>query len=257
MNEQVVEAVMQGATDYLTEVAARPLLAGIAITTEVLFGFPAQQLGEAARTHESDLVVLCSHGRTGFTRWALGSVARTLVHQSTVPVLVLRKAEVLAHVELARSFRTLVPLDGSKLSEAALAPAEALTEVLAAPGQGALHLVQIIKTFPSPPQGGLGNAPNEEARQRASSYLTTMAERVESKVTGHELAVTSSVELASDVAGALLDVAEPADSGGCDLIAITTHGREGLERWVMGSVAERLLTTTKLPLLIVRPQQKR
>ena len=49
---------------------------------------------------------------------------------------------------------------------------------------------------------------------------------------------------------------EQADPGGCDLIAISTHGRSGLERWVMGSVTQRLLDTTRLPMLIVRPQKK-
>ncbi len=73
---------------------------------------------------------------------------------------------------------------------------------------------------------------------------------------GHRLALTSSVEVASDVASALLGVAEQAGPGGCDLIAISTHGRDGLERWVMGSVTERLLNTTRLPMLIVRPQKK-
>ncbi len=42
----------------------------------------------------------------------------------------------------------------------------------------------------------------------------------------------------------------------CNLIALSTHGRKGLERWVMGSVADRLLNTTKLPMLIVRPLKK-
>lgn len=43
---------------------------------------------------------------------------------------------------------------------------------------------------------------------------------------------------------------------GCDVIALTTHGRGGLERWVKGSVTERVLNATKLPLLVVCPRQK-
>ncbi len=252
MNEQIVESEMHGATHYLTGVAARPPLAGIAITTEVLFGSPARQISETVRTHGSDLVVLCSHGRTGFARWALGSVAHTLVHQCTVPVLVLRQDGEVAPVEAARSFCTLVPLDGSSLAEAALAPALVLTEALAAPGRGALHLVQVVIAA----EESFASSMSEEARRQAGTYLATVAERVKSRGTEHTPTVTSSVELASDVASALLGVAEQAGPGGCDLIAISTHGRGGLERWVMGSVTERLLTTTTLPLLIVRPQPK-
>ncbi len=256
MNEQVIESEMAGATDSLTAIAASRVLAGIPTSTEVQFGFPAQRLIAAAEAHGCDLVVLCSHGRTGFTRWALGSVAHTLVHQSTVPVLVLRQDNTLAHVEMARPLCTLVPLDGSTLAEAALAPAAALTRALAAPGRSELHLVQVVKDFQSKAEAGEVFELNEEARQRASSYLAATAERLLDTEAGGALAVTSAVELASDVASALLGVAEQAGSGGCDLIAISTHGRGGLERWVMGSVTQRLLDTTKLPMLIVRPQKQ-
>lgn len=256
MTEQIIESEMAGATDYLTAVAARPILAGMAITTEVLLGFPAHQLSEAAQAHGSDLIVLCTHGRTGLIRWALGSVAHTLVHQSTVPLLVLRQEHALAHVETARPFCTLVPLDGSELAEAALAPGLAVTEALAASEWGALHLVQVVKAFQSTAEEGFVSELNEEARRLARSYLATAAERLESQMTGQRLAVTSSVEVASDVASALLGVAEQADPGACDLIAISTHGRSGLQRWVMGSVTQRLLDTTHLPMLIVRPQKK-
>ena len=75
--------------------------------------------------------------------------------------------------------------------------------------------------------------------------------------------ISWSVSFGTDVASALLSQAEPGAQGQgtagsrcCDLIAISTHGRHGLERWVMGSVTDRLLNTTKLPLLIVRPSRK-
>lgn len=253
---QVVESEMTGASDYLKAVTMRPELAGIEVTTEVLFGIPAQLLTQSARVHGSDLVVLCSHGRTGLTRWALGSVAHTLVHQSDVPVLVLRQDDMLAHVE-KRPFRTLVPLDGSELAEAALAPAATLTATLTAPARGELHLVQVVKAFHSTTEEGFVSELNEETRHRARSYLASVAERVQTTEMGHGLTVTFAVELASDVASVLLGVAEQADAGGSDLIAISTHGRSGLERWVMGSVTDRLLNTTTLPILIVRPQRKR
>lgn len=254
--DQIVESEMQEAADSLTAIAAQPYLVGIAVTTEVLFGSPAQQLSGAARKHGSDLIVLCSHGRTGLARWALGSVAHTLVHQSPVPVLVLREAETLARREPRQPFYTLVPLDGSTLAEAALAPAQALTEALAAPGQGALHLVQVVKAFQSTIDEGFVSELNEGARRLARSYLATVVQRVASEVPDREVVVTSSVELAPDVASALLEEAGQAGPGGYDLIAISTHGRHGLQRWVMGSVTERLLNTARLPILIVRPQQQ-
>jgi nucleotide-binding universal stress UspA family protein len=76
-----------------------------------------------------------------------------------------------------------------------------------------------------------------------------------------KLAVTWSIALDTDAADAIIRVAEIGEDpegsgvfGGCDLIALATHGRGGLQRWAMGSVAERVLAGTTLPVLIVRPQ---
>lgn len=253
MTGEIIESEMAAATDYLTEVAARPELAENEVTTEVLFGFPGQQLIGAAITHGCDLVVLCSHGRTGFTRLALGSVAHTLVHQSPVPVLMLRPKAALAHIEATRSLYTLVPLDGSELAEAALAPAQALTSALAAPNMGVLHLLQVVKDVHAKAEDGGASRLNDKAYRLARSYLATVAERVGAKMTGHTVAVTFSVEYASDVASTLLAVAEQESPGGCDLIAISTHGRGGLQSLAMGSVTQHLIETSRLPMLIVRP----
>ena len=138
MTEQSVEMEMAEAASYLNTVAAWQILAGIKTTTEILFGLPAPHILGAARSRRADLIVLCSHGRTGFTRWVLGSVAHQLVHQSAVPVLILRESEsaaLLSHGEAARPLCALVPLDGSQLAETALIPAAYLT---AAP-RGPLH----------------------------------------------------------------------------------------------------------------------
>jgi len=263
---EIIEVEMDGATDYLKAVAASQILAGIETRTEVSLGMPAQYLIAVTEAHESDLVVICSHGRTGLTRWALGSVAHSLVHQSAVPVLVLRQEEALslsANGEQPRPLRTLVPLDGSPLAEAALNPAANLTAALAAPAQGALHLVQVVKPFATTTEEGVDSELNAEALQRARTYLATVAERLQAMVKDFKLSITYDVEPGTDVASALVSLAEHGSKGkgtggvsACDLIAISTHGRGGLERWVMGSVTDRVLNTTKLPMLTVRPPKK-
>jgi nucleotide-binding universal stress UspA family protein len=263
---EMIEVEMDGATDYLKAMAASQLLAGIETRTEVSLGMAAQYLIAVTEEHEVDLVVLCSHGRTGFTRWALGSVAHSLVHQSAVPVLVLRQEEALSlssNGDRKRPLRTLVPLDGSPLAEAALSPATHLTAALAAPGRGALHLVQVVKPFPSTTEEGVVSELNAEAIQRAKAYLAHVVERLQGMVKDLRLAVTYSVELGTDVASTLVNLAEHRSEGkdaegvgACDLIAISTHGRGGLERWVMGSVTDRVLNTTRLPMLTVRPPKK-
>ncbi len=266
MTEQAVESEMAGAADYLKAVAASPGLSGIETRTEVSFGLPAQYLVAAAEAYESDLVVLCSHGRTGFTRWALGSVAHQIIHHSTVPVLVLRAGEPLPPVsraDAARLLSALVALDGSPLAEAALAPAAHLVAALAAPARGALHLMQVVKMFPTTAEEGFVSELNEEALKRTEASLATVKEHIQETFRDLNLSITWSVALDSDVADAILGTAEHGEQmegaegfSGCDLIAMSTHGRGGLERWVMGSVTERVLNTTKLPMLIVRPKKK-
>jgi nucleotide-binding universal stress UspA family protein len=255
LSEQVIESEMSEATHYLKTVAAWPGLSGIQISTEVACGLPAQYILAVARSGEVDLIVLCSHGRTGFTRWVLGSVAHTLAHESTVHTLVLRESEpaaLLTRSDAARPLCALVPLDGSALSETALIPAARLVAALAAPAQGALRLVQVVKLVQATADEGFVREINVEALQRARTYLATAAERLQMTAKELGLAVTWSVAQEKDVASALVNLAEHGEKG-CDLIVISTHGRGGLERLVMGSVAERLLTATKLPVLIVRP----
>ncbi|MDQ2884636.1 MAG: universal stress protein [Chloroflexota bacterium] len=265
VTEQSVDAELTQGTDYLRTVAASLQLSGIQTTIEVVFGLPAQYILAAAATRKVDLIVMCSHGRTGFARWALGSVAHTLAHESTVPTLILRESEptsLLSSTDNMRPLCALVPLDGSELSEAALAPAAHLVTALAAPAQGALHLAQIVTLAPA--EEGFVIEINEETLQRTRTYLAQVAERLQTTMKDSKLFITSSVELEKDVSSALAHLAEHGsarkETGGidsCDLIAISTHGRGGMERWVIGSVTDRLLTSTKLPMLIVRATTKR
>ena len=264
LREQEIETGTTVAGDYLRTVVASPVLDGIQVTTEIGPGLSAQYILAAARSGEFDLTVLSSQGRTGFARWVQGSVAHTLAHESTVPTLILQEHEpaaLLARAEAARPLRALVPLDGSPPAEAALAPAAHLVASLAPRGE--LHLTQVVKSVQISAEEGAESSRDAEGRARAMAYLTQVAERWQATAEELGVSLTCSVACGTDVASALLSQAEPgaqgqgtAGSQNCDLIAISTHGRHGLERLVMGSVSDRLLNTTRLPLLIVRPPRK-
>lgn len=262
LREQEIETGTAVASDYLRTVVALPVLDGIQVTTEIDPGLAPQYILAAARSGEFDLTVLSSHGRTGFKRWVLGSVAHTLAHESTIPTLVLRENEpatLLARADAARPLRTLVPLDGSPLAESALAPAAYLVAGLAARSE--LHLTQVVKPVQNSAKESVENSLDAEGRARASTYLAQVAERWQAMAKEFGISLSYSVAFGTDVASALLSQAEAgeqgqgiADSTSCDLIVISTHGRHGLERRVMGSVTERVLNNTKLPVLIVRSQ---
>jgi len=264
MTEEVIETELAISSSYLDRVAKARELAEIETTTEVMFGLPAQDILAIAESRSVDLIVMCSHGRTGFTRWVLGSVAQKIAHHCPVPLLVLREGKLLpleSPPDAARHLTALVPLDGSPLAEAALFPAANLVAALVAPAAGALHLMQVVKQLSTTADEGFITQLNEETVERAKTYLMSVKERLQAGLKDRKLTIIWSVALDADAADAIIGTAEQREQqegaeglGGCDLIAMSTHGRSGLERWVMGSVMERVLGATKLPMLIVRPQ---
>jgi nucleotide-binding universal stress UspA family protein len=169
----------------------------------------------------------------------------------------------LSRVEAAHPLCTLVPLDGSVLAETALLPAVHLVAALAAPAHGSLHLTQVVKLVAPIAEIGLARQAIEEALKNAEMYLSSVEERLQETVRDLELSMTWSVALDTDIADALIGTAEYVEEGkgpegfaGCNMFAMATHGHGGLERWVMGSVTERVLNATHLPMLVVRPRKE-
>ena len=257
MLEQAIDDDLARAKKYVTTVAASSELAGIKTITEVLPGEPATTIFAAARAHSADLIVMCSHGNTGVKRWILGSVSQKVARHSPIPVLILREGTGMP-VQKAHPVRIMVTLDGSSLAEAALTPAAYLCSALSAPAQGMLHLALVLRRTEaqSSDQG-------DKAMKNAQAYLLLIEQRLsEGDMAALNLQVTASAAIDEDVAESLIRVAETGEGmgevegfEGCSGIAMATHGRGGPQRWMMGSITERVLETTKLPLLIVRPQR--
>ncbi len=270
--QELLEAELAKARYYLADVAQSEQLAGIRTETAVLSGAAAPAiLAVAGGDHGQlvDLIVLCSHGRSGFTRWALGSVAQKVARHSPVPVLVLREGSPEHEDRLAEvpsSPCALVALDGSRLAEAALVPAAQLVAALAAPAQGALHLALVVPlpTIRSEHEDQRHDGKvREQALREATTYLSAVADGLRHGLAAElNVKVTWSATVNEDVADALLRMAELGEEtgtyeiAGCDLIAMATHGRGGFARWMIGSITERVLTGTTLPLLIIRPQEQ-
>ncbi len=257
------EAREAEATSYLSGILLTHAneLGAIKTEMDVTAGAAAQEIYAAARLEAVDLVILCSHGETGLRRWVFGSMAQEVVRHSPVPALVLQEHST---PRPGRALHMLVPLDGSALSETALLPAAQLIALLAGPAQGTLHLLRVVDLPPAygkmRSQANVTKGMEEEARQEAQQYVQSVAERLRAELPAAlNLSITSSVTINTDVAGAIIAAAErpcsTESSGGADVIALATHGRGGLRRLVIGSVTEHILGATKLPLLVVRPQQ--
>jgi nucleotide-binding universal stress UspA family protein len=261
--EESLQVRIAEATSYLTRVVQFDQddeLEGIETSIEVLSGEIAPTLLSHTQSSGTDLIVMCSRGETGLKRWMLGSVATKVARHTPVPVLILCEHEPvppLPQPGLLITVRALVALDGSAFSEAILKPAAHLVAALATPAQGALHLLRVVDVSAT---NGLGNsqAYNESARQNAQEYLASVVERLQNGCAARlRLAITSSVVAERDVAGAIITAGKRlGENGGSErIIAMSTHGRGGLQRWAVGSVTERVLHKTTLPLFIMRPQE--
>lgn len=268
-----IDGELEDATSYLKRVATSAELAGLRVITTTIHGAIAPIIMATAIEHHADLIVLCSHGRTGVAHMIMGSVAEKIARHTTVPVLIIRENAELPEVsptEISQPLRVLVPLDGSSHAEAALEPAAVLLTALALPAQKvAIHLVRVVE--------GRGQATastfdendtmhvTENSLSRVRSYLKRTAQLIQEgtltpEIAKRHIAVTWSIALDTDVARGIVHIAETGEDaegagvfGGCELIAISTHGwGGGLRHWAMGSVTERVLHTTKRPILVVR-----
>ena len=273
--KQEVLQITSEARKYLADVSSSDILTGIPTEIEVSYGVPASTILDMVPTQNVDIIIICSHGSTGMRHWVLGSVAQKIARHSPVPVLILREDGTLPlgsypdPTRPLRAFGAIVALDGSALSELTLEPVAHLVAALAAPAKGILHLTHVI-ALPLPEGGpdaedSIEPGMQEDALRKVKKYLSNVTEELhQSLAKDLKLVVNWSVATDSDVAQGLIGVAEKGEisygtaiAGGCDLIAMTTHGRGGIQDWTLGTVAERVLSGTKLPVLIVRPQEKK
>jgi len=265
--EPALEEEVARANAYLAQFVASKELEGITIRTEILSGPVAKTILLFAHLQQIDLIAMCSHGSTGLKRWVLGSVAEKVARHSPIPVLVLHEdGPKLTTIPATptQPVRLLVPLDGSALAEAVLTPAVHLCAALAAPGRGALHLARVLRLPPVPEvEHEYMARMHESARADAKAYLQTITARLQQgEAASFGLTVSASVHMQADVAETLIRVAELGEGveaserfDACDAIAMATHGGSNIAYWVMGSVTERILHGSKLPMLIVRPKE--
>ncbi len=240
-------AVEEG--DYLDRLAARLRdCACVDLSATVLGGKLASALEHFIRGSDGDLLVMTTHGRGPLGRMWLGSVADTLVRRAGKPVLLVRAWEGEAEEEVVvpepSVERVLVALDGSKLAEQVLPYACELASLLDA------RVVLYTAVTPGMmAAGAFGVHPASSAEavlQGANDYLQQAAAKL---CCGLSATIEVGVA-AADTAHSILEAVERAQAG---IVALATHGRGGLSRLVAGSVAEKVVRGTHVPVLLVRP----
>lgn len=230
----------------------------ISVKTAVLHGEVASTLAEVVTQGEADLVVMATHGRGAIGRFWLGSVADEMIRQAHVPLLLVRPnggtADLSKEPDLSR---IVLPLDGSELAEQILGHAAKLAKII--PGAEIILLRAIqalvpVEATPDVPEAEKAargilhqvQALQTRLRQEAESYLEEIAARLRA----NGLKVRIQVVVEDQPAVAILEEAETVQAG---LIALETHGRTGLSRLIHGSVADKVVRGSHIPVLVHRP----
>jgi nucleotide-binding universal stress UspA family protein len=245
----IVAQLEAEANDYLGTLVEHLREAGLSARSVVRRGPAAETILDYATQVNVDQIVMATHGYSGIKHWTHGSVAERVLQAARMPLLLVRVGEQdLAGdwQQPARCRRILVPLDGSAVAEQILPSVVSVARAM----RGELILFQVPIAHVSgwmtgewylPIQGVL-----ETAEADAEAYLSTTAGRLE----GQGVEVTTATEIGS-VASCIVEYAAV---NHIDLIAMCTHGRTGLARWALGSVADRVLRAGGKPILLVRAQ---
>jgi nucleotide-binding universal stress UspA family protein len=192
---------------------------GVQVRAESCLGDPASAIVAHAVSDRADLVAMSTHGRSGLRRLLLGSVTEKVLRQAPFPLITCRSGGRMA------GWAHVVALDGSPRAESILDDVLPLTRLLGA----TLHLLH-VRTGPGDPHAG--------------AYL----QRIARHCAGDGVEVTTAVREGP----AIREILRYAEEVRAGLVALATHGRTGLDRALMGSVAEEILRKSTCPILLRR-----
>ena len=241
------EEAARAFNDYLAKLVKNFPTGNVHCT--VTHGNAAETIIAAAAADPDTLIAMATHGRSGLDRWLMGSVTEKVLRGASNPLVVVRVHDQKAPAwEMATLKRLVVPLDGSDLAERIIPHVEVLAKRLdlevvllgvygspmgaATPGEG----------FYNPAQLGAFIA---ELRAETVGYLAAKTDEMKSKGAKNVSYVAKEGLEAEEIVSL---AGEKPDT----LIAMCTHGRSGVKRWVLGSVTEKVVRHCGVPVLVVR-----
>jgi nucleotide-binding universal stress UspA family protein len=244
--QDVLAAENEKGLVYLEKIAGSFALAA-KIQCSVAPGNPAEVIVDKAAADRQTLIAMTTHGRSGINRWLIGSVADKVLHAAANPLLLVRAGETAAVQGTAAWQRMIVPLDGSPLAERVIPYAADLA--------GPLGLeVVLMRVFGVPtPVFAEDYGPYVEElwtqlEDEAQKYLTEKKQQL----LAQGLTNVVTIVTAGFPAEKIIDAARERKDA---LVAMSTHGRSGFNRFVMGSVTDRVVRHSGDPVLIIRAQE--
>ena len=199
----------------------------INVTSVTLVGHPAEEIVNYADREDIGLIIMATHGLSGIRRWALGGVVDKVVRAARQPVALVRAKDPGDVRDTGILDKLLALLDGSKESEAVLPYIEELALLLKAE----VTLLHVV------PQNNGVSADVEAYLDKVCNLLRDKGVSVRCEIRVGD-AAEESIRLADEIE--------------TDMVAMTTHGRSGVGRWSLGSVAEKVLQGGNTPVLLVR-----
>jgi nucleotide-binding universal stress UspA family protein len=244
LNNLVLEGVRRS-DEYLKGIART--FSGVSVKCSVEKGKPEEVIVEKAASDKGTLIAMATHGRSGMSRWLLGSVAEKVLRSTTNPLLLVRAGEGGTAEAKVKIESIIVPLDTSSLAESVLPDVIDLAKALN------LHVV-ITYAFAIPLSAYYGAGDHyssdygkllAQLRDHARNYLEEKV--MELKQQGLEK--VSSVLLEGSAAEEIIALVR---GQSYSILAMCTHGRSGIKRWVLGSVTEKVVRHSGDPVLVIR-----
>ena len=241
--EKTLEARQLAATE-LAAIAAELRRDGPETAEHVYDGEPVKAIELAAEASGADCIVMATHGRSGLARWAFGSVAERVLRLGGLPVLMI-PAHPEGILQGDGSGTVMVPLDGSPLAEEALEAAKDLAHLVGA----SLTLIQVIEppnmAYAAESMGYYPIIDLDACVADAKPYLVGVAARLAPEAL--------EVNIEAVVGYAAATIVKLAAAKQATFIVMASHGRTGLARAILGSVAMGVVQRSAIPTLIVRP----
>ncbi len=228
--------------DYLKKVAIS-FSDALTVDCTVEVGNPAEVIVDRAAADTGTLIAIATHGRSGVQRWLLGSVADKVLHAANNHLLLVRTTEETRNIEAVSLKSVLVPLDGSGLAESVIPHVVELAKEMK-------FEIVLLRVFGFPTgyyaEGySLDERLWDLIRDEAKDYLEEKVKQLKSEgLTG-----VTSVLLEGFAAERIIDLAQKTPQ---NLVAMCTHGRSGVGRWVLGTVTDRVVRHSGNPVLVIR-----
>ncbi|PID86167.1 MAG: hypothetical protein CSB13_04380 [Chloroflexi bacterium] len=229
---------------YLETVAIEYEDSGVPIITAAETGSVAETIVNYAQENKTDLIVISSHGRSGVSRWVYGSVTDKVLRQSCCATLIIREQI----EQIAGKFKKIVVcLDGSQLAEQVLETALSLAQC----SQAEIILLRIVEPasllFDMETADQVQESVNALERGEAEAYLNNLMQTLPQTP-----GILTAHTLMGPPADTIIDFAKEEQ---VDLIAMSSHGRSGISRWVYGSVTEKVMRGAACATLIMHEQE--